>query len=128
MEGLLPFIAVLLVVATIAVWKYGVMGLVQTAIVLSVIFSNIYWHWTPSGLVAGLAGMGAAWLLTIFPLWLRYRLFHRPPGTPFLDLSVSRFPREEPPQEDIIGDSIPPPGDRSLRIPPGKRDTLRPPR
>lgn len=127
-SGLMAVIIGIVAIAVISIWKFGWIGMIQALILTAVVLSNIRWHWTPSGLVAGIVGMGAAWLVTIFPLWLRYRLFHRPPGTPFLDLSVSRFPSEESTQEDVISETIPLSGDRTLRVPPGKRDTLRPPR
>lgn len=44
------------------------MKTVQTVIVVLVIWSNIYWKWTPNGLLAGALGIGAAWMITVLPL------------------------------------------------------------
>ena len=40
-------------------WK-----LFQIAIVAAVLFSNVHWQWTPNPLVAGLIGVGVAYLVT----------------------------------------------------------------
>lgn len=44
----------------------------QASIVAAVMCANIYWGWTPNAMLAGLIGVGAAFLLTILPLkiWL----------------------------------------------------------
>jgi hypothetical protein len=38
--------------------------LLQAAILLAVVFSNIHWQWTPNGYLAGILGVVAAWLVT----------------------------------------------------------------
>lgn len=38
----------------------------QLCIVVAVVFSNIAWQWTPNPLLAGLAGVGLAFLVTFF--------------------------------------------------------------
>lgn len=48
--------------------------LVQVAIVAAVIASNIQWHWTPSGLLAMLAGIGAAFVLTVVPVGIYHEI------------------------------------------------------
>jgi hypothetical protein len=44
--------------------------LLQASIVATVMCGNIYWGWTPNGLLAGLMGVGAAYSLTVLPLLL----------------------------------------------------------
>ena len=44
-------------------WK-----LLQALIVFGVLCANIYWEWTPNGLLAGILGILAAYILTILPL------------------------------------------------------------
>lgn len=46
-------------------WK-----LLQTAIVGAAMCGNIYFGWTPNGLLAGLMGVGAAYVLTVLPFLL----------------------------------------------------------
>ena len=57
------------------VWMHGWMGLLQILIMMAVSFWMIYVEATPSGLLIGAVGIGAAWLLTVAPLkiydWLR---------------------------------------------------------
>jgi hypothetical protein len=36
----------------------------QSLIIFAVVASNIHWHWTPNGYLAGLIGVGLAWGLT----------------------------------------------------------------
>lgn len=47
--------------------------LLQAVIVGAVLFSNIYWEWTPNGYLASLIGIGVAYLVTValfrFKLW-----------------------------------------------------------
>ena len=49
-------------------WK-----LLQALIVFGVLCANIYWAWTPNGLLAGILGLLAAYILTVLPFqifWL----------------------------------------------------------
>ena len=39
--------------------------LFQSTIIFAIVASNIKWHWTPNGYLAGLIGVGLAWLLSI---------------------------------------------------------------
>jgi hypothetical protein len=43
--------------------------------ILAVVASNIHWHWTPNGYLAGLIGVGLAYGLTtaLSELWRRSR-------------------------------------------------------
>lgn len=50
------------------------MRALQITIVMAVIGSNVQWHWTHSGFLAGLVGIGAAFVLTVAPLLLWDRL------------------------------------------------------
>ena len=43
--------------------------LFQSTIIFAVVASNIHWHWTPNGYLAGLIGVGLAWLLTRLLIW-----------------------------------------------------------
>jgi hypothetical protein len=38
--------------------------ILQSSIIFAVIASNIHFHWTPNGYLAGLIGVGLAWVLT----------------------------------------------------------------
>ena len=38
--------------------------LIQSSIIFAVVASNIRWHWTPNGYVAGLIGVGLAYVMT----------------------------------------------------------------
>jgi hypothetical protein len=38
--------------------------ILQSSIIFAVIASNLFWHWTPNGYLAGLIGVGLAWVLT----------------------------------------------------------------
>jgi hypothetical protein len=38
--------------------------ILQSSIIFAVIASNLFWHWTPNGYLAGLVGVGLAWVLT----------------------------------------------------------------
>jgi hypothetical protein len=38
--------------------------LIQSSIIFAVVASNIRWHWTPNGYVAGLIGAGLAYDMT----------------------------------------------------------------
>ena len=38
--------------------------ILQGLIIYAVIASNLHWHWTPNGYLAGLIGVGLAWGLT----------------------------------------------------------------
>jgi hypothetical protein len=46
--------------------------ILQSSIIFAVIASNLFWHWTPNGYLAGLIGVGLAWVLTR-PLSARWR-------------------------------------------------------
>jgi len=37
----------------------------QSAIIILVLWSNIYWHWTPNTYLASAIGIGAAYLATL---------------------------------------------------------------
>jgi hypothetical protein len=37
--------------------------ILQSSIIFAVIASNLFWHWTPNGYLAGLIGVGLAWVL-----------------------------------------------------------------
>jgi hypothetical protein len=39
--------------------------LFQASIIFAVVASNIHWHWTPNGYLAGLIGVGAAYGLML---------------------------------------------------------------
>lgn len=55
--------------------RYGAgMRLLQIAIVFMVIASNIRWHWTPNPLLAGLVGIGAAFVFTVTPVAIFHKL------------------------------------------------------
>ena len=41
--------------------------LLQALIVFGVLCANIYWQWTPNGLLAAILGLLAAYILTILP-------------------------------------------------------------
>jgi hypothetical protein len=41
----------------------------QFLIMSAVVMSNAIWHWTPNGLVAGVLGMGLAFVLTLLKGW-----------------------------------------------------------
>ncbi|MGY4160482.1 hypothetical protein ACVINW_006324 [Bradyrhizobium sp. USDA 4461] len=38
--------------------------LFQSLVIFAVLASNVHWHWTPNGYLAGMIGVGLAWLLT----------------------------------------------------------------
>lgn len=44
------------------------MKLLQALIIFAVLCANIYWHWTPNGLLAAILGIIAAYLLTVLPV------------------------------------------------------------
>lgn len=60
---------------------YWLMVCLQILIVILVGWTGIYFEWTKNGLVLGLLGVAAAWLLTVAPLeiylWLRRLLSRR---------------------------------------------------
>lgn len=62
----------------IGIGQGWLMRALQITIVMAVIGSNIQWHWTPNGLLAGLIGVGAAFLLTVAPVLLWDRLWRKP--------------------------------------------------
>lgn len=39
--------------------------LLQMAILIGVLFSNIHWQWTPNNYLASALGIAAAWLVTV---------------------------------------------------------------
>jgi hypothetical protein len=41
--------------------------LIQCAIMIAVLWANIYWQWTPNHVVAGLLAVGAAYAVTRWP-------------------------------------------------------------
>lgn len=57
------------------------MRAIQITIMLAIMGSNIRWNWTPNGYLAGMVGIGAAWVLTVPPvlIWDRLRRKPRPP-------------------------------------------------
>lgn len=65
------------------VWKF-----IQWSIVAAVVMSNIYWQWTPNGLLAGLVGGGAAFIVT----WIYVGLTGR--GRQSLSVGPSRSAQE----------------------------------
>jgi hypothetical protein len=36
----------------------------QCSVMIAVLCGNIYWQWTPNGVLAGLLAIGAAWIVT----------------------------------------------------------------
>lgn len=38
--------------------------LLQSSIIFAVVASNIHWQWTPNGYLAGVIGVGLAWIST----------------------------------------------------------------
>ena len=49
--------------------------LLQSSIIFAVVTSNIHWHWTPNGYLAGLIGVGLAYGVTalLSALHLKHR-------------------------------------------------------
>lgn len=56
------------------------MKLFQLIVMFAVLSANVHWQWTPNGYLAGLLALGAAWAVTIVPLWVidRVLLWNRP--------------------------------------------------
>jgi hypothetical protein len=44
--------------------------LLQSAVIFAVLASDIHWHWTPNGYLAGLIGVGAAFAATAVVSWV----------------------------------------------------------
>lgn len=45
--------------------RAAMMYLIQSLVIFAVMASNIHWHWTPNGYLAGILGWIAALLLTV---------------------------------------------------------------
>lgn len=65
-----------------------IMRIIQGLIFLAVVGTNIRWHWTPNGLLSGVVGIGAAFVLTVVPVGIYHEIM--------ILLAQSRAIRERP--------------------------------
>lgn len=77
-QWLLFFAGIASIYLFIGLGRGWLMRAIQITIVMAVIGSNIQWTWTHSGFLAGVFGIGAAYALTIPPIWLWDRLRREP--------------------------------------------------